>query len=283
MKLQTALDSTEWGSLSRASSLAYRRRLTKLFGLVDDLREYKETVERLRADVKNNNVRKDLFGVVLAVGKRNPEFKRWVGEEALEAYLVALKEGNERSQKDMEKKTADPAATVPHIDKLMGKLSEISDKYGAHSKLFLAAYLQVNIIGLRDDLGGVRVTTRDRAIEGKWYNKRNGRLVIADFKTAKTHDPYDLKLEKGVRDVIAASLRKDPERKWLINSSAGVGDLVRKAFAGVGMKVGINTIRHSQASALIGENPTSIPHVQKVAMRFKHSEETSRRYFRPTE
>ena len=284
MKLDTILSEIEgFKGLSAASTKAYKRRVQKLFSLHEDLSEHKKTIEAVEDGVTNTNTKKDLFATILAVAKRSSKFKEWVGEDGLSAYLAEVKKGNEKVVKKSESATSDEEMSIPSIQSLMEALPKIQEKLGETSSMFLAAYLQVNIVGLRDDLGAIRVVSKFNPKFPKQYVKSNGRLYISEFKTSKTYGPYDIKLEKGVRAVIDKVLKSFPDRKFLVTESLTAGDLVRKAFSKAGMKVSVNTIRHAQVSELIDKNPTSIPHIQEGAERFKHSEAVHRTYYRKTE
>ena len=283
MKLDSVLSVIDgFEGLSPASTRTYRRRIAKLYTLNEALDDHDKTVKALDG-VSNVNTQKDLYGVILAVAKRSDAFKQWVGEEALAVYLKHLKEGNEKAVKQMEKATGDSRSKIPSITTLMEALPSIEEKLGATSSMFLAAYLQINVIGLRDDLGRVRIVSKFNPKWPKQYVKSNGRLYISEFKTSKTYDPYDIKLDKGARTVINAVLKRFPERKWLVTETESAGDLVRRAFKKVGMSVSVNTVRHAQVSAMLDKNPNDIPAVQRTAERFKHSEEVHRKYYRKTE
>jgi hypothetical protein len=60
---------------------------------------------------------------------------------------------------------------------------------------YLAAFLQVKLMGLRDDLGGFEIREFDGrnydpslgdSSRADWYNRKSGRLYIAHFKTSGT-------------------------------------------------------------------------------------------------
>ena len=125
---------------------------------------------------------------------------------------------------------------------------------------YLAAFLQVKLIGLRDNLGGIEICETDGKIydpslgdssRADWYNRKTRRLYIAHFKTSRSTmgRSYDFQLKdmpevKAVVDQTLAPGHPQAKRKWLVGVGVGglkhetrenlpnpVGDVIGKAFA----------------------------------------------------
>ena len=100
-------------------------------------------------------------------------------------------------------------------------------------------------MGIRDDLGDVRVSDKNAA-EGNTYNRRTGKLIIREFKTSNHFKPYEFKLSREEKDMINVSLEVRPRQFLITNTGARAGPLVTKAFSEVGLPdVGVDIIRHA--------------------------------------
>jgi hypothetical protein len=172
---------------------------------------------------------------------------------------------------------------VPSITSIRAKLPAIKRLFGAPSAEYIGALLQTSIVGLRDNLGSVRITDSEDEASPNFYNPATGHLVIRDFKTRGLFPPYDQILDNKLRKEVASSLEKR-KRTHLVSARGGsIGTVISRAFSAVGLQVGVMTIRHSMETALLSvRNGASAANVKRVADQFKHSTDTASRYFRLT-
>eukprot|EP00873_Tetraselmis_striata_P027981 jgi/Tetstr1/448245/TSEL_035533.t1 len=177
-----------------------------------------------------------------------------LGQEAHDAYHEAMVGSIVKAETqaiiDTETQTVEP------LDEIKKGLDEIGNKFGKQSDRYLEAKLQKGI--------------------KNFYVPQTRKLVIAEFKTAKSYPPYEFKLSAENADLVADSLKRKPRKKLF---PARVGRRVAAAFEDVGLDVGVNTIRHSWITTLIGSNPSEA-NVRRVAAKFKHKAVMSLRYFR---
>eukprot|EP00873_Tetraselmis_striata_P045981 jgi/Tetstr1/466245/TSEL_010801.t1 len=199
--------------------------------------------------------------------------KDTLGQEAHDAYHEAMVGSIVKAETqaiiDTETQTVEP------LDEIKKGLDEIGNKFGKQSDRYLEAKLQVDLAGIRDDLSSVAIVQSERTAQQKgiknFYVPQTRKLVIAEFKTAKSYPPYEFKLSTENANLVADSLKRKPRKKLF---PARVGRRVD-----VGVDVGVNTIRHSWITTLIGSNPSEA-NVRRVAAKFKHKPVMSLRYFR---
>ena len=82
---------------------------------------------------------------------------------------------------------------IPSYELLLKHLPKVkADELGVTTQ-YLADFLQVKLMGLRDNLGGIEILESDGEIydpsigdssRADWYNRKTGRLHIAHFKTS---------------------------------------------------------------------------------------------------
>jgi len=253
-------------------------------------------------------------------------FREALGSDALSKYRGGFGVGQTAfmAAKEVAKETARnrvkaPEYAVPHYTLLLSYLPRIREKLGGPTPTYLAAYLQVKLLGLRDNLGGVRVykdgeghVYRNGDGEDKrdaWYNRKTGRLYISWFKTnqSKYGTPYDFYLEGEVRAEVEASLDMY-KRDWLVgvkrtNGETGkpkpAGPTVQEAFKAVGFRYRIMgpkglrwvhpgplDIRHSQVTRqhelYDRRGMTADQIAAKIALIFNHSKDMNQDYLRLT-
>ena len=249
-------------------------------------------------------------------------FREALGSAALEKYRGGFGEGanafmaaKEVAKETARNRTKSAAYAVPHYELLKETLPRIKRRLGASAQ-YLAAYLQVHLLGLRDNLGGVRVldgedgkvfrTDSPESDRDAWYRLDTGRLYISWFKTnqSKYGEPYDYKLPPYVRDEIEESLAAQP-REWLVGVGRKpnglpkpAGPAVQGAFKAVGFQYTIMKskptlgspgpleIRHSQVTwkheQLRGKGKTEDEIAKDIARIFNHSADVNRDYIRLT-
>eukprot|EP00873_Tetraselmis_striata_P006189 jgi/Tetstr1/426453/TSEL_016754.t1 len=89
-----------------------------------------------------------------------PAFEAALGAEALEVYRTGMIEAIRAAE--AEAIAATETASVVPITGIKRKLKDIAERFGSTSQDALAARLQVELVGIRDDLGGVRVVKSER-------------------------------------------------------------------------------------------------------------------------
>jgi hypothetical protein len=108
-------------------------------------------------------------------------------------------------------------------DKVLEKEQELAKaSYASKDHLLLAMYCLIE--PLRQDFGAVKICTREpkNKDEGNYMvlTKTNPRLVLNEYKTAKSYGKMMRKLPKNLVDIIKASLEKTP-RDYLFADTEG--------------------------------------------------------------
>jgi len=127
------------------------------------------------------------------------DFRDSLGTDVLQQYRGTFEEGQVglfqaivAAKEAQKNKTKNELHAVPSYEMLLRYLPKIKDKLGMTTK-YLAAYLQVKLLGLRDNLGGIEIRESDGKMydpsigdssRADWYNRKSGRLYIAHFKTS---------------------------------------------------------------------------------------------------
>jgi hypothetical protein len=228
-------------------------------------------------------------------------FRDSLGTDVLQAYRGTFGEGEvglfQAIQADREvqgNKAKSPLHAVPSYEMLVRYLPKIKDKVGA-STGWLAALLQVKLLGLRDNLGGVEIRRDDGPVynptagdssRDDWYNRTTGRLYIAHFKTAGARfgTPYDFQLSdvRGLKEAVDETLRDGhPEagRAWLVGVGRGGGDhsvraglplpagpKIKAAFMAAGL-----VFKQLNRGKLIDTSPTPVD-IRHAQVTWKHRE-----------
>ncbi len=281
----------------------YKKRMTWL--LVDfgvELNNAEATIKKIEEERPEPGGRLVLYTAIQSAyshSGKGSEFQEYIGAANHAAYDKAMKAENEKKKRAVEDKTENGSVTA--MADIKAGLEEIKNLKGEDSNIYLTCLLQVSVVGLRNNLGGTEVITKDtKRVDKleKWYNKDSGKLYIAKFKTGDKFQPYlvhfkpgdpvrqaiDKRLARKKKEAIKRNPLKPAIDPYLISrSSEYVRKTVREAFKAVGLPgVNISEIRHSSESELIDQNPTSLPHLNKVAEMFKHSKDTSGTYYRPS-
>ena len=232
-------------------------------------------------------------------------FRDSLGTDILQQYRGTFEEGQVGlfqaivAAKEVQKnKTKSELHAVPSYEMLLRYLPKIKDKLGVSTK-YLAAYLQVKLLGLRDNLGGIEIRDTDGKIydpsigdssRADWYNRKSGRLYIAHFKTSGSTmgRPYDFQLKdmpevKAVVDETLAPGHPESKRKWLVGVGVGseknqtrsnlpkpVGSIIGKAFADAGL---LFPQLHLGKYIFKGPTPVDVRHAQ---VTWKHREMTKK-------
>eukprot|EP00873_Tetraselmis_striata_P027956 jgi/Tetstr1/448220/TSEL_035508.t1 len=242
------------------------------------LRDHEAVIGKVRDRYPKENSFKTIIGSIVSTAKYIKPFRDTLGQEAHDAYHEAMVGSIVKAETqaiiDTETQTVEP------LDEIKKGLDEIGNKFGKQSDRYLEAKLQVDLAGIRDDLSSVAIVQSERTAQQKgiknFYVPQTRKLVIAEFKTAKSYPPYEFKLSAENADLVADSLKRKPRKNLF---PARVGRRVAAAFEDVGLDVGVNTIRHSWITTLIGSNPSEA-NVRRVAAKFKHKPVMSLRYFR---
>jgi hypothetical protein len=142
---------------------------------------------------------------------------------------------------------------VPSYEMLVRYLPRIKAALGP-STIWLAAFLQVNLLGLRDNLGGIEIRADDGQLfdpvagdpsRAEWYNRNTGKIYVAHFKTDKSRfgTPYCFKLSQNPDIKAAVDETLVAGRKWLVGVGRTkdgplplpAGPKVKNAFTAAGL------------------------------------------------
>jgi hypothetical protein len=242
------------------------------------LRDTDMVIAKLRKRYPKDSILKKSLGVLTASAKYLPDFRRALGEDAHQVYrdnmVLAIKAAEAESIEQTESRSIIP------IDRIKSALADVRKKFVEGPK-FIEAMLQVQHAGIRDDLGDISVVESERKAKQQdsenYYVPRTKRLVIRSFKTENEHSPYEFTLTSEQAKLIDASLAKNPRTKLF---KRGVGTRVSRTFKTARHpQIGVNVIRHSWITNLLGNNPSEA-NIRKIAERFKHSPTMTTRYFR---
>lgn len=247
------------------------------------LRDTATVYRKLRNRYSKDASIKKSFGVITSVAKYIPEFKAALGDSAHAFY---------RGEMILNIKSAEAAATaatetqsVIPINTIRAKLADIEQRFGAVSNKHLEALLQVELIGIRDDLGDISVVANQKEAASlgaaNYYIPRTRTLVIRKYKTSNVpgYKPYRFVLPVRTGKLVAESLKRAPRGKLF---PALVGRRVAKTFQDAGLDgVTVNTIRHSRITDLLNAaGGPSEANVTRVAEAHKHSKAMTLRYYR---
>ena len=273
------------------------------------------------------------LGHIIATAQAWKAFREALGTRALSIYQGSFRNSvadgrgpsGQRAaaaaaKEAQQNKTKSDWYAVPSVKLLQGALERMRKAPGmAETFDYLTAYLHVTLLGLRDNLGGVRMLKQDghRYRDGEpdsmrksWYNSETGRLYIAIFKTAGSMagQPYDFPLPDSVRAVIDGvhSKHKSPYLVGVaVNKNTGLPlsarPRLKRAFAAIkfyynkmgpkGLVRDVPTaldIRHSQVTEehrrleKEHKNWTADQIAQKIAGSFQHSPDVNITYLRKT-
>jgi hypothetical protein len=260
------------------------RRIARLVGLSahDDPMPVLRDHARVSAAIvdgragKVNTLKSD-FNILVSAAKYLPSFKEALGPEALASYNGDMHLNLATSKRQEVERTASDAAAIPSIQTIRDKVIDIKIKFAPTDKRYIAALLQSSVVGLRDNLGDVKL---DDESADRFYIPSTRRLVIKRFKTAHLgFEPYDVTLSNEVGDAVDAYLAKHPRQKTLLGGGK-LGPTISSTFKAVGLKVGVMTIRHAMETDMLTRGGASAANVEQVARQFKHGPEMALRYFR---
>ena len=128
-----------------------------------------------------------------------------MGTDVLQQYRGTYEEGAEglfkAAREGQASKPMNELHAVPSYEMFLRYLPKIKTKFGVTTK-YLAAFLQVRLLGMRDDLGGIEICDSNGEIydpsigdgsRADWHNLKSGGLHIAHFKTSGMNigKPYD--------------------------------------------------------------------------------------------
>jgi hypothetical protein len=248
--------------------------------IIAGLRNYPHTIDAISKRANNVNTLKTNLNFIVASAKYLPELQQAIGPDAMAAYRGDMVAGIQASKKEEVLRTESEEHRIPSISAIRAKLPLLRQKYGFESPEYIGALLQTSIVGLRDNLGAVKLTKSDVAEPPNYYNRNTGHLVIRDFKTQGQFPPYDEVLSDDLRRAIESSVA-ERKRTYLIGQRAGkLGPVLSKAFKSVGLKAGVMTIRHAMSSDMMSAGGAGAANIQRVSKAFKHSADMATRYMR---
>ena len=233
-------------------------------------------IDKIKEKYPKYNTLKTMYSAIVSTAKYIPEFKAAIGVQAFDMYKEAMHEASRKAQEEHVEKTGEE--TVPDIEELKKKVIEIPQD----TEAYLSSWLQINLTGLRNDLGSVRVLDHDNDKKTNWYNSRTGRLVINKFKTSKYFDPYKFQLPKEIQTLIKTLISKRKSRTDMLVSRKDNNSAVKAAFKKLKYPKNItaNTIRHSQISKKIQQSGATLATVRANSKVFKHDVSTDLSYSR---
>jgi hypothetical protein len=201
-------------------------------------------------------------------------FGESLGTDVLDAYNggfgagdMGLKQAKAANKEVQANRTTNAWEAIPSWELFTQFLPKVKRVFGGTSTTYLACYLQVQLFGLRDNLGGIEILESDgrkydpnigHPSRKDWYNKRTGYLYISHFKTEKSAmgQPYEFQLPQEMRDAINVTLAPgapEANRKYLVN--IGVGELTHKERSGLPLPVGDKIKKGFKAAGLIYKKP----------------------------
>ena len=235
-------------------------------------------IEKRYPRANQYETRKTRFSNIRAILKYVPNLSDAIGLEARTAYYDhMMMYSNTSNNKRIERTDHE---TVPDIDDLEKFLKEnIADK---DSDDFLSAILQIKLQGIRNELGSVRILTKNGDKQSNWYNKNTGVLAIHDFKTKKFFEPYKFTLPAELQRLVSSLASRRKKGKNMLVSTQDNSAHVKKTFKKLklpGYEVTANLIRRAQISKLLQNNMTAAQ-LQRNAKIFKHNVSTDVEYAR---
>jgi len=262
--------------------------------------------KRARARTKSTALKQVTQSYSKKLGHITTTFGAWgvfrdsLGTDVLQTYRGGFGEGEvglfQAIQADREvqgNKAKSDLHAVPSYEMLVRYLPKIKSALGP-STTWLAAFLQVKLLGLRDNLGGIEIrgddgrrfdpTVGDPSRED-WYNRLSGEIYIAHFKTGKSRfgTPYSFDLSKhsDIKAAVDATLapgHPETDRKWLVGIGRKkdglplpAGPKVKKAFIAAGL-----TFKQIHNGRLIDTSVTPLD-VRHAQVTWKHREMSRRK------
>ena len=208
-KLEILENSTVKQAADNLDRLFRRMGLTE-GNVVRALRDTKKTLAFMRKEWKKFVTFKVYPGSIVTAAKYYSPFKRLLGEEAYEEYRQAMMKAMKISTDEAIARTE--SLSVTPIAEIRDAAKDVSKKYGDTSLRGLAAHMQSNQVGLRDNLSGVVVVSSAKeAIDNghpNYYVPRTRVLHIGKFKTSKQYPAYRFVLSTELGKRIAKSLRE---------------------------------------------------------------------------
>jgi hypothetical protein len=228
-------------------------------------------------------------------------FRNSLGSDVLQTYRGGFGEGEvglmQALPADKEVQGNKPKSdlhAVPSYEMVVRYLPRIKAALGPPT-VRLAAFLQVKLLGLRDNLGGIEI----RADDGRrfhpavgdpsradWYNRNTGEIYVAHFKTDKsrfgTPSSFKLSQHPGIKaavDETLASGHPEAGRKWLVGVGRKkdgqiplpAGPKVKRGFTAAGL-----VFRQLNNGRLIDTSVTPLD-VRHAQVTWKHREMSRRK------
>jgi hypothetical protein len=224
------------------------------------------------------NTRKSKLNAIVALAKYIPEIREALGVD-IEPLREKMIEYIKESERAAVKKSG--THTVEDLNSIRRRVeNDVKVKYGEMSQEYVAGVLQTRLVGLRGELGTVRVfkTNRNGQFDNakNAYNRKTGELKIEDFKTKQNFDAYDFFLKGGPYELLERWFKEHPRHTYLFgNSPIPIGPILKRSLG-----ISVMPIRHSMVSNELKKGNPSRDHIEKVAKLFRHSPEMTTMYFR---
>jgi hypothetical protein len=176
-------------------------------------------------------------------------------------------------------KSAEPKDDLITFDDYIKK---IEDKFGKESKQYVVVSLY-HELPLRDDMQ-LKIVDSVKATKDKEFNylvlnkSPKGRVVIHNYKTSKGLGTIDKELTTRLTNILKKYMnsKDDKDRQYLF-SDKKMSSYVQKMNKAIGLKSGINLMRHMAVTEFLNEPNTAEQKVQKSA-DMGHSTSTQKKY-----
>jgi site-specific recombinase XerD len=250
-------------------------------------------IEELRSKCTSEGTLKNHISTILCIFKYNPKMKE-THPQAFERWSLASAEQRKRTIKESRMNAPSNSRQaenfVPMIEwqEALGHLMKDEEPHSSLEKSQALVFLSYacSMPPKRSDLGSVKIfrsepsetECKDHPNHIVLLNESQGRMVIAEHKTAKFYEPIVEELPVDFHRVLKESLRNHP-RHFLFENSKGEAFtpqcfskwVIRKTKDIFGDKApGISLLRHAYCTALDLNQLTGLQQ-DEVAARMGHS------------
>jgi hypothetical protein len=244
-----------------------------------------DRIVKLIEEIPNVNTKKARFNAIVAVAKYIPEIRDALGDAIEPLRKLMLKYIKVSKRQAVEDSGTKFVEALPSIRRRVE--GEVKEKYGELSKEYIAGLLQTYLVGLRGELGTVRVFKSNR--NGQFdnaknaYNRNTGELKIEEFKTKQNFEGYSFMLKGpegpstgALYELLERWFKKHLRYKYLFGDRpVPTGPILKRALG-----ISVMPIRHSFVTFELNKRRTSAHAVEEVANLFKHSQEMTLSYHR---
>lgn len=302
-------------ALSDASIVSYRSQLLMLegvtgVGLIESItKNVDKTYKKLQSKYASATSRKGILTAILSMYSHNPDLKKkhkaahkaWVERH----HNVQQVEKETRSDNRMTKEMADELPTSESINKAIKNLGkELKANKFADDQEALTAdqhHLLLCMMSMippkRNDLGNLKIYQKDGSSKkgamgenppGNYIilpAKGTAKLVMEEYKTAKTFGVHEEELPPELTSIIRDSLKRHPREYLFVGRDMDgmKADAYRKFIKRVfleqlGIETSINSIRHAYITLKADPNELTDAERAVIAKKMNHSLEMQGKY-----